>query len=90
MPRRDGSGPIGNGAMQGRGLGPCAGIEPVRYGAGYGRGAGLGCRRGFGRAYNINYDNYENMDMTENELLKEENQLLKSRLEAIEAKLENL
>lgn len=89
MPRRDGSGPMGNDAMQGRGLGPCANIEPVRYGAGYGRGAGFGCRRGFARGYNVN-NNYESLDISENELLKEENQLLKSRLEAIEAKLENL
>ncbi len=38
MPRFDGTGPMGQGAMTGRGLGPCGG------GMGYGRGQG----RGFG------------------------------------------
>ena len=35
MPTRDGTGPLGQGPLTGRGLGPC--------------GAGIGFRRGFGR-----------------------------------------
>ena len=60
MPRRDGTGPMGLGAMTGRGAGYCAGygfsrpMNPVggRGGAfGFGRGLGIGCGygRGFGR-----------------------------------------
>jgi hypothetical protein len=35
MPGKDGKGPLGLGAMTGRGLGICAGMKP---GYGYGRG----------------------------------------------------
>ena len=57
MPRRDGTGPMGLGAMTGRGAGYCAGygfsrpMNPVggRGGAfGFGRGLGLGCGLGRG------------------------------------------
>lgn len=50
MPRRDGTGPVGNGPMTGWGMGPCE-DRAVRYGAGFGPGPGRGlaCRRGFGR-----------------------------------------
>ena len=53
MPRRDGTGPTGAGAMTGRGLGACTGAEAVNYGGGRGRGIGLGrgCGRGFGRGF---------------------------------------
>lgn len=55
MPGRDGTGPMGRGAMSGRGLGVCNGTNVVRYGAGLGRGLGMGlgfgCRRGFGRYF---------------------------------------
>ena len=49
MPSRDGTGPMGAGAMTGRGLGTC-GAHAVKYGAGLGLALGLGyaCRRGFG------------------------------------------
>lgn len=39
MPYRDGTGPNGQGAATGRGLGPCANARPRS-------GLGLGCRRG--------------------------------------------
>lgn len=41
MPRRDGTGPMGQGPLTGRGLGPCA------RGSAFGRGMG----RGFGPRY---------------------------------------
>lgn len=47
MPRRDGSGPMGAGAMTGRGLGFCEGADNNV--AGEGRGLGLGRGMGFGR-----------------------------------------
>jgi hypothetical protein len=53
MPGGDGTGPLGRGAMTGRGMGVCAGAAPVGYGPGYGPGygRGLGRRRGFGRCF---------------------------------------
>lgn len=41
MPRFNGTGPLGQGAMTGRGFGPCG--NGMRMGSG--RGFGLGCRR---------------------------------------------
>jgi len=47
MPNRDKTGPMGQGALTGRGLGPCgAGLARSR---GFGRGFGRGLGRGFGR-----------------------------------------
>ena len=53
MPRRDGTGPMGAGAMTGKGIGLCTDANAVKYGAGLGMGLGLGlaCRRGFGRGF---------------------------------------
>ena len=49
MPRRDGTGPIGMGAMTGRGLGFCNGdIENRNLGRGFG---GYGCQRGYNRQF---------------------------------------
>lgn len=48
MPRRDGTGPLGQGALTGRGVGPCntgGATRGARFGAGFGAGAGAG--RGF-------------------------------------------
>ena len=42
MPGRDKTGPMGEGVLTGRGLGPCGGADPDVYGFGF------GCRRGFG------------------------------------------
>ena len=57
MPGRDGSGPMGQGALTGRGLGPCGTNRTVRgFGRGFGAGAVRGMRAGFGRGYR----NYEN------------------------------
>ena len=60
MPRKDGTGPMGVGPITGRGLGPCTGARPARYGVGFGTGLGrrLLRRRGFaggyGRGFAIN------------------------------------
>jgi len=47
MPRRNGTGPLGQGAMTGRGMGPCNG-QRTNYARGYGRGMGMG--NGLGRS----------------------------------------
>lgn len=76
MPRRDGTGPLGIGAM-GLGLGPCSGRGP-------------GCRRGFGmglgRVYETDKSNFD----TQKDALKEQRDFLKSRIEAIDKQLEEL
>ena len=52
MPRRDGSGPEGLGALTGRGLGNCDSKKAsnVATAIGLGRGLGRGLSRGLGRA----------------------------------------
>lgn len=55
MPRRDGTGPTGNGAMTGRGMGKClsgvnAGNRPMETGCRGGR-RGCGMGRGFRRRF---------------------------------------
>jgi hypothetical protein len=91
MPGRNGTGPMGKGAMTGRGLGNCTGTNAVSvvgtgmrrgFGFGAGRGCGFGMKRGFGA-----------IPMTENsekELLLEQTALLQERIDAITKQLENL
>ncbi len=50
MPGFDGSGPVGQGPMTGRGLGYC---NTSYRGVGYGRGIGFG--RGFGRGFGLGF-----------------------------------
>ncbi len=95
MPRRDGTGPMGRGTMSGRGFGPCAGTNAVKYGASLGLGLLLRCRRGFGRGFGGNYfGGNSNIDQasskTQKEFLQEQKDALQSRLEVIKKQLENL
>lgn len=79
MPGRDGTGPWGQGAMTGRGLGVCASdnSKPV-----YGRGLGLGLGRGYNcrRVFNPIYTDSK-------EALTEQKAVLEARLEAINKQL---
>lgn len=77
MPGGDGSGPLGRGAMTGRGLGYCAGTP--RYG--YGRRLGLGYGRGFRRFYQA-------PPVETKELLQEEREALESRLDYLNKQLD--
>lgn len=88
MPRRDGTGPAGVGAMTGRGLGPCADAAEVRYGVGRGRGLGLGRgrKRGLGRGFAASRASA----ITEKELLQEERSILQGQLDAVNKQLEDL
>ncbi|MBM7561646.1 DUF5320 domain-containing protein [Fusibacter tunisiensis] len=82
MPRRDGLGPMGQGAMTGRGLGTCGkGTGVTGYGLGSGRG--FGCFRGFGRGNRRGLSRW-NAGFSDQELLEEEKILLKNRLAEIE------
>ncbi len=58
MPRGDGTGPLGQGPMTGRGLGNCAGNDRAGgfgRGYGYGFGRGFGAGRGFGRGWGFGF-----------------------------------
>lgn len=75
MPRRDGTGPTGQGAMTGRGLGYCATGRPLA--RNFGRGMRLG--RGFG--YNYGYV------ANDKESLKAEKEYLQNRINDIDKEL---
>lgn len=87
MPRRDGTGPVQSGLMNGRGFGFCAGMNAVKHGVGLGIGEGLACRRGrgYGRCAATNMSSY----ITQKELLQEQKNVLQSRIRAIDMQLES-
>ncbi len=78
MPRRDGTGPIGRGAMTGRGLGLCNSFNNPTYG--YGRGFGLG--RGNCRRNPIHNESSKDS-------LAQQKKVLEARLEEINKELSN-
>lgn len=89
MPRRDGNGPMGQGAMTGRGLGNCNDGEIMNSGFGTGRrfGRGNGCSNG--RGFNRAKGKGMGMGM-DREYLTEQKSMLQKTLDAIEKQLENL
>jgi len=92
MPGRNGTGPMGYGAMTGRGMGVCAGAPGFGYGAGF--GMGYGCRRGlgrgFGRGYGWIYNPSPDVPRTDKEYLEGQKEFLKKRLDSINKQLENM
>jgi hypothetical protein len=92
MPRRDGTGPAGAGAMTGRGLGFCTGVNAVKYGAGLGMGLGLGlaCRRGFGGYFGRGFGLVQTTSKTQKELLEEQKEALQNSIEFIDKQLKEL
>lgn len=72
MPAKDGTGPMGQGPLTGRGFGPCAGDMPVR------RGFGQGFGRGFGRGFG--YRRFAQVELTKEEKQK----ILKAELADID------
>ena len=89
MPKRDGTGPMGMGALTGRGYVFCGNRFYGRrncYGMGFrGRGFGYGPRFGFGSGYG-----YARQDMTEKEFLEKQKELLKSQIDIIDRELDDL
>jgi len=80
MPYRDGTGPNGQGAATGRGLGLCVNARPRS-------GLGLGCRRGCG---NRVFRQTRNVDNTsDKQSLIAEKEKLEIRLESIKRQLES-
>ena len=94
MPGRDSTGPMGRGAMSGRGLGVCTGVNVARRGVGrglgLGRGDGRGNGRGFGRGVRRGFVQDLAASISEKELLHEQKQLLEERLDVINKQLESL
>lgn len=90
MPGRDGTGPMGQGSITGRGLGFCTGVNAKRYGNGlkrgfgYGMGLNYGCRRGIEGYY------AGQSGLTNKELLIEQKDILQRRLDEISEQLKNL
>ena len=60
MARGDGTGPMGAGAMTGRGLGSCVG-SGVSVGGGRGAGRGMGMGMGGGRGMGVRNRNFSNV-----------------------------
>lgn len=100
MPRRDGTGPMGMGAMTGRGLGACSGVNAPVYGGwrgrgcgrgfgcGSGRGQGMGFGRGFGLGRYAAGDYYG--QAVPKEALQAQKAQLQAALNAIDKQLEDL
>jgi hypothetical protein len=78
MPGQDRTGPMGQGRLTGRGLGPCG--QGVRQG--FGRGCGFR-RRSFGQSQVVT-------EVQEKELLKQELELMESEKDEIEKRLKEL
>ena len=90
MPGRDKTGPMGAGAMTGRGLGVCTGVNDPGYRAGFGMGFGRGYGRGFGRGLGRGFAFVDNASKTQKDWLEAQRNELKSRMDAIEKQLEAL
>jgi len=83
MPRRDGSGPMGAGAMTGRGMGACANGQDTHYGNGF--RMGLGCRRGIkgGRGF---FGRFSDVQISK----EEQKRILENQKNEIQKRLEDL
>lgn len=92
MPGKNGTGPMGAGAMTGRGFGPCANAGNSPEAVGFGRGPGLGMafRRGFGRGFRRFSAAEEMTADNRREMLQSRKDTLKSRLSDIDRQLKNL
>ena len=101
MPGRDGTGPLGRGALTGRGLGDCeggrAGYTGRAFGFGRGRGMrgcgfgrGMGGWMGSGRGYGLRAWYADESGVSGREALNEQKNVLERQLEAIQARLDGL
>ena len=90
MPGRDGTGPVGAGALTGRGLGLFNDANMMKSGSGLRIGLGLACRRGFGRGYGRNFASMRTYEKTQKEVMQDQKSMLQNQIEAIDKQLENL
>ena len=90
MPRRDGTGPQGQGSMTGRMMGVCKTSNDVDFKPGFGMGAGMksgfGCKRGFrGCGFGMGRQLDE---ASGKEMLGREKEMLEERLSQIKKEIE--
>ena len=90
MPRRDGTGPAGQGPLTGRGLGNCIGTRNTVYYGGRGLGLGGGRRMGMARGFGGYYAPEPVVYVSEKDFLTAQMEDLKNRMEIINSQLENL
>ncbi len=100
MPGRDRNGPMGRGALTGRGMGfcvvPAQNDAPFRgmgfgRGCGNGRGMGRGMGRGFGRGFGYGSGDSVSMDPAiEREALAYQQEMLARQMDAIKRRMETL
>lgn len=88
MPRRDGSGPMGQGPLTGRGMGNCSGSGRGFFGMGRGRGMGMGFNFGrfFGRGANNSLSKTDELGQlkTQANVLEQDLETVKQRIDEIE------
>ena len=95
MPRYNGTGPRGQGALTGRGMGYCAQRTTGYDARGYGRGIGCGMGRGFGRGmgYGLGANFARGLgyapNVSEREMLEENMRYLEEELKAVKDALSN-
>lgn len=96
MPGLNGTGPRGQGAMTGRGLGRCSGIYPLEglrlaknngYGLGLRRGRGFGYKRGLANRWGIRPPVYASVPFLEPE---EQLDTLKQEMEYLDSEIDNI
>jgi len=89
MPGFDRTGPLGNGPMTGRGIGPCGRGTARGFRRGTGRGLGMGFGRGFARSY---APTFEPVLTKEQEIadLRAEKEAIAEELKTIDARLKEL
>lgn len=92
MPGRNGTGPMGAGAITGRGLGSCVGAGNFAKGAGLGLSLerGKACRHGFGRSFRRFFPREKLTAENHREILRSQKAALKNWLAAIDKQLESL
>ncbi len=86
MAGRDGTGPVGQGPLTGRGMGVCPGARQSRFSFGRGCGMGFGGRARAGLGNRFGGLGFGSNDK---EILNEERELLKQRMEQIDRELED-
>ena len=88
MAGRDGTGPMGQGPLTGRGMGVCTGARHSRFFSGRGCGMGFGGRGRAGVGFGNGFGGL-GAGATDKEILNEERELLKQRMEQIDRALED-
>ncbi|MDX9888584.1 MAG: DUF5320 domain-containing protein [Anaerovoracaceae bacterium] len=88
MAGRDGTGPMGQGPLTGRGMGICTGARQSRLPFGRGCGMGFGGRGRAGAGFGSRFSGL-GFGSTDKEVLSEERELLKQRMEQIDRELED-